>query len=40
MGSDKGMLLLNESVFIEHIVKALQGANIQNITIVSANKSL
>lgn len=39
MGSDKGMLLLNESVFIEHIVKALQGANIQNITIVSANKA-
>lgn len=39
MGSDKGMLLLNKSVFIEHIVKALQEANIQNITIVSANKA-
>jgi len=37
MGSDKGMLLLNETVFIEHIVKALQEAAIQNITIVSAN---
>lgn len=37
MGSDKGMLLLNETVFIAHIVKALQEANIQNITIVSAN---
>ncbi len=37
MGSDKGMLLLNETVFIEHIVKALQKANIQKITIVSAN---
>jgi molybdenum cofactor guanylyltransferase len=37
MGSDKGMLLLNETVFIAHIVKALQEATIQNITIVSAN---
>ncbi|WP_445710431.1 molybdenum cofactor guanylyltransferase [Flavobacterium sp.] len=37
MGSDKGMLLLNETVFIAHIVKALQEAAIQNITIVSAN---
>ncbi len=39
IGSDKGMLLLNETVFIEHIVKALQEANIQNITIVSSNKA-
>lgn len=38
MGSDKGMLFLNETVFIEHIVKALQDVSIQNITIVSANK--
>lgn len=37
MGSDKGMLLLNETVFIAHIVKALQEATIQNITIVSTN---
>lgn len=35
MGFDKGMLLLNDTVFIEHIVKALQEASIQNITIVS-----
>ncbi len=39
MGSDKGMLLLNESVFIEHIVKALQKAAIEIITIVSANRA-
>lgn len=39
MGSDKGMLLLNETVFIAHIVKALQEATIQNITIVSANSA-
>lgn len=38
MGSDKGMLFLNDTVFIEHIVKALQEADIQNISIVSANK--
>ncbi|UGS21642.1 molybdenum cofactor guanylyltransferase [Flavobacterium cyclinae] len=37
MGSDKGMLLLNETVFIAHIVKALQEASIQNISIVSTN---
>lgn len=37
MGSDKGMLLLKETVFIAHIVKALQEATIKNITIVSAN---
>lgn len=37
MGSDKGMLLLNEFVFIEHIVKALEKASIENITIVSQN---
>jgi len=39
MGSDKGMLFLNDTVFIEHIVKALQEADIQNISIVSANKA-
>lgn len=37
MGSDKGMLLLNEFVFIEHIVNALKKASIEKITIVSAN---
>lgn len=37
MGSDKGMLFLNETVFIAHIVKALRDASIQNITIVSSN---
>ncbi|WP_339887867.1 molybdenum cofactor guanylyltransferase [uncultured Flavobacterium sp.] len=37
MGSDKGMLPLNENVFIEHIIKGLQKAAVQNITIVSAN---
>ncbi|KHJ39400.1 putative molybdenum cofactor guanylyltransferase [Pedobacter glucosidilyticus] len=39
MGSDKGMLRLNETVFIEHIVSALKGAEIKQITIVSANKN-
>ncbi|MFC6266740.1 molybdenum cofactor guanylyltransferase [Frigoriflavimonas asaccharolytica] len=38
MGSDKGLLPLNETTFIEHIVKALQGSSIKNITIVSSNK--
>jgi len=37
MGSDKGMLPLNETVFIEHIVNALEEASIKNITIVSSN---
>lgn len=37
MGSDKGMLPLNETVFIAHIVKALEEASVKNITIVSAN---
>lgn len=37
MGSDKGMLPLNESVFIAHIVKALKESLIKNITIVSSN---
>jgi molybdopterin-guanine dinucleotide biosynthesis protein A len=38
MGSDKGMLPLNESVFIELIVKTLEKSSIKNITIVSSNK--
>ncbi len=37
MGSDKGLLPLNETTFIEHIVKALQESFIKNITIVSSN---
>lgn len=37
MGSDKGMLLLNETVFVEHIVNTLKEAQIENITIVSTN---
>lgn len=37
MGSDKGMLLLHGAVFIEHIVKALKVASVENITIVSDN---
>ena len=39
MGSDKGLLPLNETVFIEHIVNPLKEASIKNITIVSANKA-
>jgi|TARA_R110000737_G_scaffold352064_1_gene396495 molybdopterin-guanine dinucleotide biosynthesis protein A len=39
MGTDKGMLPLNETVFIERIVNALKEASIENITIVSANKA-
>jgi molybdopterin-guanine dinucleotide biosynthesis protein A len=39
MGSDKGMLSLNETVFIQHIINALKGASINTITIVSSNKN-
>lgn len=39
MGSDKGMLLLNETVFIAHIISALKTAGIESITIVSGNKA-
>ena len=37
MGSDKGLLPLNKFVFIEHIVNALKGVSIKNITIISSN---
>lgn len=39
MGSDKGMLPLKESVFIEHIVNALRKADCRSITIVSGNSA-
>lgn len=37
MGSDKGMLPLNKSVFIAHIVQTLKAASVESITIVSSN---
>lgn len=37
MGSDKGLLSLNNSTFLEHIIFALKEASIINITIVSSN---
>lgn len=37
MGSDKGLLPLKETVFIGHIVKALQESSIKEIKIVSSN---
>lgn len=37
MGFDKGMLLLNGTVFIEHIIMSLRKISIKNITIVSGN---
>lgn len=37
MGSDKGMLSLNETVFGGHIVNVLEKSSIKGITIVSSN---
>ncbi|HEX7367690.1 MAG TPA: molybdenum cofactor guanylyltransferase [Pelobium sp.] len=39
MGSDKGLLPLNESFFAALIVTALKKASIEKITVVSANKA-
>lgn len=37
MGSDKGMLAIENSIFIAKILQTLQETSVQNITIVSSN---